>query len=685
MKFSSVCLLTLSGIMSSGVIAETTKQPLTDLDLFQLEFASAPHFSPDGKSIIYTRNFMDIMTDKRRSDIWQMTSEGKNHRPLTSDKLNAGKAKFSPDGSKLAYVSNRDGSNHIYVRWMDNGDELKLTVLPYGASNLSWSPDGQWIAYTQFVPGYKKPYARMPAKPKGATWADSAVVVDEPIYRFDGVGHLPQGHTQIFVIPATGGSARQLTTDNYDHGSTLAWAKDGKSIVFSANRRENAYFEPRNSELYRIDVATKAISQLTKRFGPDKSPAISPNGKWIAWTGYDDKELGHQLDNIYLMKTDGGEIKNLTASLDRGIAGFEWRDDKNLYAMYHDKGDTKIAKITVNGKITELVDQVGGTSFGRPYSGGDFTVHPKGYIAYTHGTTDRLADIAVTNKRGKKSTILTDLNGDVLPYRELATVEEIWYKSSFDGQEIQGWIAKPANFDPSKKYPLILEIHGGPYTNYGFRFSPEVQLFAAAGYVVLYTNPRGSTSYGQAFADLIHHNYPGNDYDDLMSGVDEVIKQGYVDEERLYVTGGSGGGVLTSWIIGKTDRFAAAVVAKPVINWSSFALYADISFMVGRYWFGKNPWEDPEAFWARSPLSLVGNVKTPTMMLTGESDLRTPMSETEQYFQALKLRDIETKMVRIPGSSHSINKRPSNLISKVNHIIQWFDDHGTQDENSHEK
>ena len=226
---------------------------------------------------------------------------------------------------------------------------------------------------------------------------------------------------------------------------------------------------------------------------------------------------------------------------------------------------------------------------------------------------------------------------------------------------------------PSKKYPLILEIHGGPFAAYGPNYTTEMQLFAAAGYIVLYANPRGSTSYGEEFGNLIHHAYPGDDYDDLMSGVDAVIAQGNVDTDNLFVTGGSGGGVLTAWIVGKTDRFRAAVVAKPVINWSSFVLTSDVNNFFYRYWFGAQPWEQPEQYWKRSPLSLVGNVKTPTMLLTGESDYRTPIGESEQFYQALKLRKVDTVMVRIPEASHGMTSRPSNLIAKVDNILAWFE------------
>jgi acylaminoacyl-peptidase len=295
-----------------------------------------------------------------------------------------------------------------------------------------------------------------------------------------------------------------------------------------------------------------------------------------------------------------------------------------------------------------------------------------GVVAMTVGDTNRPADLAVT-RAGSAPKVLTDLNQDVLGHKKLAAVERITWPSSHDGLSIEGWLMTPPQFDPARRYPLILEIHGGPHAAYGPNFSAEAQLYAAAGYVVLYTNPRGSTSYGDDFANAIHLAYPGNDYDDLMSGVDAVIARGFVDEDQLFVTGGSGGGVLTAWIVGKTNRFRAAVVAKPVINWVSFALTADYALLFSTLWFDGPAWEKTADYWARSPLSLVGNVTTPTMLLTGEADYRTPMSETEQYYQALKQRKVDTMMIRIPDAPHGIAGRPSRLVAKVNNILAWFE------------
>ena len=365
-------------------------------------------------------------------------------------------------------------------------------------------------------------------------------------------------------------------------------------------------------------------------------------------------------------------IKNISGDFDRNIGNINWSEDgKGLFFQYDDKGMTNLAYMSLSGKVKDIVDEIGGLSLGRPYSGGTYSISKNGNYAFTYGNVYNPSDLAV-GYNGSKNR-LTELNKDLFDYKELGKVEEVWYESSYDGRKVQGWLVKPPYFDSKKKYPLVLEIHGGPFANYGFRFSAEVQLYASKGYVVLYINPRGSTSYGKEFGNLIHHNYPSQDYDDLMSGVDYVLERDYIDKDNLFVTGGSGGGVLSSWIVGKTDRFNAAVVAKPVINWYSFVLYADNVSFFYKYWFPGLPWDNLDQYMERSPISYVGNVKTPTMLLTGEQDFRTPMAESEQFYAGLKLNNVESMLVRIPGASHGIAARPSNLIAKVNAIIAWFE------------
>lgn len=643
-------------------------------DIFELEVTVDPQISPDGSRITYVRSSMDIMSDRAVSNIWIIDVDGDNHRPLLSGSHSYSNQRWSPSGDRLAYVSGVEGRGaQIHVRWMDTGQTAMLTNVRQAPSSISWSPDGTQISFEMFVEREPASLAEPPATPEGAEWAPPVKVIDAMRYRGDGTGYLDTGNTHLFVLSAEGGTPRQLTSDNYNHNGPLAWMPDGEKIIFSANRKEDWEHDPVEAELWSVDVATGDLDQLTDRDGPDFSPVISPDGTKIAYLGFDDKKMGYHNTNVHVMDMDGGSIRTLTGDFDRSIDDVQWAGSSNrLYVLYEDLGRNHIATLSTNGNIDSVANDVGGETIGRPYTSGGFSVAHNGAFAYSAGRPDRPADVG-TGRANRSTTRITDLNADLFGHKSLGAVEEISWRSSAGDLEIQGWLVTPPDFDPTKKYPFILEIHGGPFAAYGPHFSAEVQLYAAAGYVVLYSNPRGSTSYGYDFANEIHHNYPGQDYDDLMSGVDAVIAKGFIDEDQLFVTGGSGGGVLSAWIVGKTDRFAAAVVAKPVINWISTTLTTDIATLMPEYWFEKYPWEDPQSYWARSPLSLVGNVTTPTALLTGEQDHRTPITESEQFYQALKLRKVDTVMIRVPEASHGIASRPSHLIAKVDNILAWFE------------
>jgi len=642
-------------------------------DIFELEFASDPQISPDGKQIVYARNSFDIMIDRQVQTLWML--ESGVHRPLFADGIQGSSPRWSPDGKRIAYVSVETGKRQIHAYWVDEKQSTPLTHLTQSPSGLTWSPDGKWIAFSMRVPDKPKPFATLPAKPKGAEWAKPPEMITRLRYRADGRGYLPYGFRHLFVVSTEGGTPRQLTFGDFDHGGGASWTADSKNLVFSANRHADADYQPTNPEIYTVSLEKREVKPLTDRLGPDTSPTVSPDGKQIAYVGFDDKQLGSQANKLYLMDIDGSNNRLLLGTLDRSIQSPKWNSDgSGIYFQYDDFGDTRVALVDMNGSMTNLTAHVGGTTIGRPYSGGSYDVADDGTLVYTIASTSRPSDIGIRTAAGDTRQ-LTHVNEDLFAFKKLGKVEEIRFKSSHDDLELQGWIIKPPQFDESKKYPMILEIHGGPFANYGSRFSGELQLYAAQGYVVLYMNPRGSTSYGHEFANHIHHAYPGHDYDDLMSGVDEVISRGYVDEKNLFVTGGSGGGVLTAWIVGKTQRFRAAVVAKPVINWYSFALTADAYNYFYKYWFPGFPWDHPEEYMSRSPISLVGNVTTPTMLLTGTEDYRTPISESEQYYQALKLLKIDTALVRVPGASHGIAARPSHLAAKVAYILQWFENH----------
>jgi dipeptidyl aminopeptidase/acylaminoacyl peptidase len=674
---SSLHAAVTAALLSIAFTAAAAPMPearrLHSIDVFQLEYADDVQISPDGGRIVYVRTSHDIMTDRVRRNLWMIDTDGSNHRPLRSEARNFSSPRWSPDGTRIAYVSAVEGSPQLYVRWMDSGQTALLTNLVEPPESIAWSPDGKFIAFTQLVPSDKAPLAAPPSKPDGANWAPPVKVIDSVTYRVDGAGYLESGFTHVFLVSAEGGTPRQLTDGDFNDDGPLSFSPDGRQLVFSANRGADWEREPQNSEVFSVDIATQKLTVLTSRQGPDNSPIVSPDGKRIAYLGYDDRYQGYQVTHLYVMDVGGGNSRAVTASFDRDIDAPKWAaDGRGIYFSFDDRGVRKLGYTTLDGKVRTLAEGLGGTDLGRPYTSGNFSVARNGRTAFVHNTPERPADVATATDKGG-ARVLTALNDDLLGVKTLGAVRELTWKSSKDQREIQGWVITPPDYDPAKKYPLILEIHGGPFAAYGPNYATELQLYAAAGYMVLYANPRGSSSYGEEFGNLIHHAYPGDDYFDLMSGVDALIAEGHVDAGNLFVTGGSGGGVLTAWIVGKTDRFRAAVVAKPVINWSSFVLTADMSNFFYKYWFGAAPWEQPQEYWRRSPLSLVGNVKTPTMLMTGESDYRTPIEESEQYYQALKLRKVDTVMVRIPEASHGgMVARPTNLIAKVDNILAWF-------------
>lgn len=643
-------------------------------DIFELEHAADPRVAPDGRSVAYLRRGMDVMEDRATSRLWLVDARSHAQQPLATGPGEVSHPRFSPDGGRIAFIASNDGERELRVLWPASGRVATVARLPGRVEAPAWSPDGRLLAFVMAVPAENSGLdIPMPARPDGARWAEPVKVIDHLLYRRDDRGYTDEVYGHLFVVPADGGTPRRLTGGDYDHRSPPVWLPGGDALVVAANRRDDWEREPLDTDLWRVSLADGALTRLTDRYGPDESPAVGPGG-WLAWTGFDDTHQGYRRTRLYVAGP-GGAPQELLPDFDRSVHDPAWdAGGRHVWFLYEDRGETRLARASLSGGIEDVAGQVGGTTLGRPYASGSFSIGPDGRYGYTRTDTSRPADVAFG--KGGEAARLTGLNEDLLGHRALAEIEEIRYPSSHDGREIQGWIARPPGFDPDRRYPLLLEIHGGPFADYGARFSAEVQLYAAAGYVVLYTNPRGSTGYGEEFGNLIHHAYPGHDYDDLMSGVDAVIARGHVDPDRLYVTGGSGGGVLSAWIVGRTDRFRAAVVAKPVINWTSFTLTSDVYNFFWRYWFGALPWEDPENYFRRSPLSLAGEVSTPTLVLVGEQDFRTPISESEQYFQALKLAGVETALVRVPGASHNIARRPSQLAAKVSTVLTWFARHG---------
>ncbi|MDB4913447.1 MAG: peptidase [Gemmatimonadetes bacterium] len=663
--------------MAQGPSADRRTDRLSLNDYLDWEDVQDPQLSPDGKQVVFTRRWVDKMNDKWESSLWIMNADGTRSRFL----VNGSAPRWSPDGTRIAYSATPAGSatttgnaapaTQVFVRWMDaEGAITQLTHLNETPSNIEWSPDGKWLAFTMQVPAKNDWRIDMPAAPKGAKWTEAPRIVQKLNYRADRQGFIEDGNTHIFVLSAdNGGTPHQLTSGAFNHGAPH-WMPDGKSIVFSGNRVGDAEYQIRESDVYKVDVASGSIRQLTTRRGPDGNPAPSPDGKWIAYTGYDSTTDTWTDAKLYLMSSEGTGHKLLLPKWDRTPSEMVWaRDGSGIYFVAENEGARNLYFASISGDV-------------KPVTSGRqvltvTSINPNGTAVGVMSTASHPNDVVAFDiKAPTNIKWITDVNGDVLLGKKLATSEEVWYTSK-DGMKIQGWIVKPADFDPGRKYPLILDIHGGPHSMYnlGFNFARQDQ--ATSGYVSLYLNPRGSTGYGSAFGNAIKNAYPGKDYDDLMAGVDTVINRGYIDPSNLFVYGCSGGGVLTAWIVGHTNRFAAASSNCPVINWVSFVGTTD-----GASWyynFEKLPWQDPSEHLKRSPLMYAGNVTTPTMLMTGVNDLRTPMEQTEQFYRALKLRKIPTAMIRFNDEWHGTSSKPSNYLRTQLYMKSWFQKYGGKD------
>ena len=651
--------------------------PLQPQDLFALSLASAPAVRPDGRLVAYVRTTNDIMTDTGRKTIWMVDSRSRAQTPVPVGDGNATQPTWSPDGSRLAFVEvDAKGAAALQVYDVAAQKVVLVARVERPPGNLAWSPDGLRIAFIMAAPRAETVFGTPLVAPSGAKWAAPLEVIDTVMYRDDGIGKRPPGFNHVFVVSAAGGAPQQVTKDDFDDDGPLSWTPDGAGIVFVGKRGQDAKREPAHAGIYRVTLADGALTQLAAPDSPHSDAQLSPDGRQIAFLGHVDNHRGYENARLSVMDADGSHVRVLSARLDRSLERPRWSaDGRSLYVTYADHGVTRVARVDArSGKLTDVATALAGEGFDLPYSGGSFDIGHDGTLAFTQGAADRPADLAIA--RDGKTTRLTRLNDAALDQRTLGEVRALPVKSSVDGVAIDTWLVLPPGFDAARKYPLILEIHGGPFASYGPTFASDGQLYAAAGYVVVYANPRGSTSYGDSFANGIDKSYPGTDYDDLMSAVDAAVAQGFVDKDRLYVTGGSGGGVLTTWIVGKTHRFRAAVAQKPVVNWSSEVLTSDIYPWMANYWFGKQPWQDPQNYWARSPLSLVGNVTTPTMVIVGGADVRTPVAESEQYYGALQLQGVPTALIKVPGAFHDMALRPSHAAAKANAVLAWFARYG---------
>ncbi len=664
--------MTLLAVLFTS-IAFAAKPGLNTDTIWETRSVAEPQIAKDGKTVIYVLGFNDKMSDQKLSNLWMVSNDGRDNRPLTTGAFRDSSPRISPDGSRIAYLSNRSGKVQIHVRWLDGSQEAQITDLQQAPSNIEWSPDGKWIGYTARVPSKPDWSVHLPEKPNGAKWADPPIVITKLRWTADGQGILQPGYSHVFAVPASGGAPKQITNGDYNHAGAFAWSADGKSIYVATSRIPDADYALEGGDIYAYSVDDGSVKQLTDRKGPDTDPVPGPGGRKIAYIGHDWKFQSYTVNHLYVMDSDGKNSKNLTASLDRDVRSPHWSwDGKTIYFLVEDHGNTQLYSADPeNGAVKAVTTGV--QQLGMGGAGEGFTLANNSMIATVRSTPNEPGDIVLLpGYRQGEPVRLTQVNESLLSQYQLSPVEELTF-DSFDGKNMQGWIIKPPNFDPAKKYPFILDIHGGPHAMDGVSFKHEFQIQAAHGYVVLYLNPRGSTGYGEEFGNIIHTHYPGDDYKDLMAGVDKMVEKGYIDPKKLCVTGGSGGGLLTAWTIGHTDRFAAAVSQYPVTDWITQAGTADGGYTHSALWMKTLPWDDPKQFIEHSPIFFAKNFKTPTMVITGEADRRTPIAESEELYFALKAQKVPAVLVRVPDESHGIRGHNSHYIDKIEYILAWME------------
>src|SRR5229473_128640 len=692
--FTPTRMAFLAAFVLAIALPAADRRPIAETDIYSFRWIANPRISPDGSRVVYTHVTVNQKKDGYDTSLWIIPTGGGTARQLTSGPRDTS-PQWSPDGKMLAFArsSEKDGKpqpGQIFLLSMDGGEARPLTDLPKGAGGPVWSPDGHSVAFssTNIPQDFEK-------KKDGEEKSDVRVIA-KAAYRVNGAGYLEPdrpSHIGTVEVPKTPGEsqkAKQVTTGEFSEGD-IVWSRDGSQIYFTSRRVREPYYESPHADLYVVKAAGGEIARIAGLDGPIGNMALSPDGTRMAFSGAidigkDGVQRSYSQPDLFITSLQPGSTpKNLTANYDYDISGgiggdqapprgsgpskpFWSKDGRFIFVVAAEEGRANLKRIDAEtGKVDAL-------------TAGDHDVFSynatpdASKVALLISSTTNIGDLYVMDVTSRDVRRLTKINDDLFSKLNLTEPAMIWY-NSFDGKRIQTWVQRPPDFQEGKKYPMIINIHGGPHAAYGYTFDHEMQWMAAKGYVVLYPNPRGSTSYGQDFGNVIQYHYPGDDFKDLMAGVDAVVARGYIDPRKLCVTGGSGGGLLTDWVVTQTDRFAAAAAQRDIADWSTFWYVADFS-QFQPSWFRKAPWEDPKDYVARSPITYIDRVKTPLMLILGEADYRTPpMSGGEMMFRALKYRHIPTVMVRFPDESHELSRsgKPWHRVERLQYIVGWFD------------
>lgn len=679
-----------------AAFAAAQKRNITEKDLFDFAWVGDPQISPDGSKVAFVKVTVNTKKDGYDTSVWAVSTSGSEAPYRLTNSVRDSSPRWSPDGKFLAFVRAPEtpGPNslaQIYLLPMSGGEAWQITSVPRGASNPVWSRDGKWIAFGSTA---NPDDIAKQGKPPAADQRESDVrVITRAVYRSDGGGYIdmtrPQ-HLWVIAAPRDPGekpAPKQLTSGRFSEGN-FVWANDGSQIYFTTNRNPEPYYEQQQTQIYSVPVAGGEPTLLTRLDMGVGALSLSPDGRKFAFAASANSKpvKSYTQPDLWVLDiAQNAQPRNLTAGFDFDIAGGLtgdqappragggnapiWSADRrSIIERFSKEGRANLASFDAEtGRMTEITRGDQGILSYRASTDGS-------KLIYTISTPTKIADLYIADRNGGRQTQLTNVNGELFSKLNLTEPDDVWYKS-FDGKKVQTWVQKPPDFDPNKKYPLILNIHGGPHAAYGYIFDHEFQWMAAKGYVVVYPNPRGSTSYGQNFGNIIQYTYPGDDHLDLMAAVDEVIKRGYIDEKKLGITGGSGGGVLTNNAVTKTNRFAAAVSQRDISDWANWWYTADFA-QFQPSWFKGAPFEDVDGFRKRSSITDVEKIKTPMMFILGEADYRTPPAAGgEELFRALKYRKVPTVMVRFPNANHDLSRsgNPWHRVERLQHIVGWFD------------
>jgi dipeptidyl aminopeptidase/acylaminoacyl peptidase len=678
------------------------KRLITEKDLFNFVWVADPQITPDGSLVAFVRVTVDEKKDQYESSIWVAKADGSEAPRALTTGIRDSSPRWSPDGRRLAFTRSveKDGRPQpaqIYVMALAGGEPRPLTDIPRGAANPAWSPDSMTLAFSSGARPDEianKEKSSGSGKPEEKPHESDVRVITQAVYRANGIagsGFVDRDRpSQIWTVAVTDNATlsppKRITSGEFPANNHV-WSLDGSQIYFVSDRRKESYYYPNDSDLFAVSKDGGDPKTLVSIEGSIGAFTPSPDGKRFAFVGtlHGTPERSFSQADLWVVDLPGGTPRNLTANYDYDIngglggdqraprgqhpGGPVWsRDGRTILIRVGEQGNANLARVDVaSGRIEPLTK---GNQEVMSYTADDAAAK----ITMVVSSQTVVGDVQTLDTAAGTAKKLTSFNDALFGQLAISEPEEIWY-TSFDGKKIQGWIQKPPAFDSSAKYPLILEIHGGPHSAYGNTFTHEFQWMAAKGYVVLYTNPRGSSNYGQDFGNSIQFAYPGDDYKDLMAGVDAVVKRGYIDESRMGVTGGSGGGLLTNWVVTQTNRFKAAVSQRDISDWANFWYTADFTLFTPT-WFRKAPFEDPADFAKRSPITYVANIQTPLMFILGDEDYRTPPGAGgEDIFRALKYLKRPTVMVRFPGENHELSRsgRPWHRVERLQHIVGWFD------------